>query len=371
MSNQNQKNSDIKYWVAFSLLPKVGPVRLRKIMNYFSSFKHAWGASMSELINAGIEKNIAENILINRKSINPDLEMQKLEQEGIKVITIKNERYPKLLKEIYAPPILLYYKGEFSSAKDEFALAIVGTRKFSNYAQQVAPQITHELAQAGLVIVSGLALGIDALAHESCVEAGGRTIAVLGSGLDKQSIYPSYNRHLADKILANGGLLLSEFPIGTQPLKHNFPQRNRIVAGLSLGSLIIEAPEKSGALITARYSLEENREVFAVPGSIYNKNSFGSNNLIKQGAKMVTCAKDVLEALDLSLVKNFVETKQISPDSPEEEKVLEYLSHDPLHVDNLVKQTGLDIKTLNSTLTLMEMKGKIKNLGGMMYVVSR
>ena len=228
-----------------------------------------------------------------------------------------------------------------------------------------------ELTRAGLVIVSGLALGIDALAHESCLKFSGRTIAVLGSGLDETSIYPSHNRYLVNKIIDAGGLVLSEFPLGMEPLKHNFPLRNRVVSGLSRGVLVIEAPEDSGALITARNALEQNREVFAIPGSVYNSNSLGPNNLIKMGAKLVTNAEDVLEALDLSLVKEFVETKKIVPDSKEEAQVLQHLSHDSIHIDDLVRLTQLDTSVINSTLTLMEMKGRVRNLGGMQYVIAK
>ncbi len=368
ISNQND---DIKFWVGFSNIPKIGPLRFKKIFNYFETMEQAWQANFNELCEAGLESKIAEEIVLKRNEIDLDVEMEKLKGEGINVITLKDENYPKLLSEIYSPPALLYYKGKFMPEQDEFSLAVVGTRKISNYGQQVASGIVRELANAGLTIVSGLALGTDTLSHKACLEANGRTLAVLGGGLDKQSVYPSYNRYLVDEIISSGGLVLSEYPIGTQPLKHHFPQRNRIVSGLSLGVLVIEAPEDSGALLTAWYALEQNREVFAVPGSIYNKNSIGTNNLIKMGAKMVTGANDVLEALNLNLVKDFVETKKIMPDSKEEAEILKYLSHDPLHIDDLVRQTNLDTKTVNSTLTLMEMKGRVKNLGGMRYVIGR
>jgi len=362
---------DIKFWVGFSNIPKVGPTRFRKLVNYFESMQQAWQASFSELCEAGLESKIAEDIVLKRNEVNLDAEMEKLDKEGISVLTLGDEKYPKLLSEIYAPPAILYYKGKFSAEQDEFSLAVVGTRKVSNYGQQITPEIVRGLTNAGLVIVSGLALGIDALAHEACLEAKGRTIAVLGSGIDQQSIYPSYNRYLADKIIKSGGLLLSEYPIGMQPLRHNFPQRNRIVSGLSLGVLVIEAPEDSGALLTARHSLEQNREVFAIPGSVYNKNSLGTNNLIKMGAKLITNTEDVLEALDLNLVKEFVETKKIVPDSKQEAEILKHLSHDAVHVDELVRLTSLETNVINSTLTLMEMKGRVRNLGGMQYVIGR
>ncbi len=362
---------DLPYWVGFSKMPKMGPTRFSRLCSYFENLEQAWQASMGELITAGLEENVAQEVIGLRNEIDLEQEMKKLAAEEISVLTILDDSYPKLLKEIYNPPAVLYYQGRLSPTEDEFSLAIVGTRKFSNYGAQVTPEITKELVRYNLVIVSGLALGIDSMAHEACLEVGGRTIAVLGSGLDRQSIYPSYNRYLADKIIKNNGLLLSEYPVGTQPLKHFFPQRNRIVSGLSLGVLVVEAPEDSGALLTARHALEQNREVFALPGSIYNQNSFGPHNLIKMGAKLVTRAEDVIEALDLNLVKDFVETRKIVPDSKEEAQILQHLSHEPVLVDDLVHLTKLDTALINSTLTLMEMKGRAKNLGGMRWVVGR
>ncbi len=332
--------------------------------------QQAWDASFNELRQAGLDEKTVDEIVLKRNEINLDKEMEKVQKEGLKILTLQDENYPKLLKEIYAPPALMYYRGQLSDEADDFSLGVVGTRKFTNYGKQITPQIVRGLTENGMVIVSGLALGIDSLAHEACLDAGGRTIAVLGSGLDKQSIYPSYNRYLADKILAQNGLVLSEYPIGMQPLRHNFPQRNRIVSGLSLGILVIEAPESSGALLTARYALEQNREVFAVPGTIYDKNAIGPNNLIKMGAKLVICAEDILEALDLNLVKDFVATKKIVPDSKEEAEILKHLSNEAIHIDQLARLTKFDTSVINSTLTLMEMKGRVRNLGSLMYVVS-
>jgi len=367
----DKQKKDLKYWVGLSKIASLGPKRFSLLVNYFASMQQAWSASFSELCAAGLDNKIAEEVVLKRGEINLDLEMEKMAAENVQALILGDELYPKLLAETYGHPPILYYKGEFSPEADEFSLAVVGTRKVSNYGQQVTPQIVRELTSASLVIISGLALGVDALAHEACLEAGGRTIAVLANGLDKENIYPSYNRYLADKILASGGLLLSEHPIGTQPLKHYFPQRNRIVSGLSLGTLVTEAPESSGALLTARHALEQNREVFAIPGSIFNTNSTGPNNLIKMGAQAVITAEDVLEALDLNLVKDFVATKKIVPDSKQETEILKYLSHEPVHIDELTRLTQLDTSVINSTLTLMEMKGRVRNLGAMMYVIGR
>jgi len=248
-------------------------------------------------------------------------------------------------------------------------LAVVGSRKFSSYGKMAAEKIIGILSQNNLTITSGLALGIDAIAHLTALEAGGRTIAVLGSGLDKENIYPSANRYLADKIISSGGTIISEFPIGTPPLKHNFPQRNRLIAGISIGTLVIEADEKSGALITARYALEQNREVFAVPGSIFSNQSRGTNKLIKQGAIPITAAEDIIEALNLAQATGPIDKKNIVPQTPEEEKIFLQLSHEPMHIDELMRLTKLDTSKINSTLTIMEMKGLVKNLGGMQYVI--
>ena len=373
MSNQESKhileNPELRYWIGFSMLPKIGPMRMKRIWHYFQSMQLAWSADKVDLMQAGLEEQIAEEIILKRRDIDLNNILEIMARENIKAVTLADDFYPKLLQEIYAPPPILFYQGEFNSAKDEFSLAIVGTRKLSNYGRQVTPEITKALAESGLVIISGLALGIDSIAHETALESGGRTIAVLGSGLDREHIYPAANHNLCAKIIASGGAIISEYPPGTESLRQHFPQRNRIISGLSLGTLIIEAPEESGALLTARFALEQNREVFAIPGSIYSPNSLGPNNLIRMGAKLVTRAEDILEALDLNLVKEYVETKKIIPDSPEEAKILAHLSHDPIHFNELVKLTKLDTSVLNSTLTLMKMKGRVRNLGSLMYVI--
>jgi DNA processing protein len=264
----------------------------------------------------------------------------------------------------------LYYRGELE-AFSGFLLAVVGARKYSAYGAQVTEKLVRELTFNKLTVVSGMALGIDTLVHAAAIGAGGKTIAVLGSGLDRQNIYPSQNRYLADKIQAHGGLILSEYPIGTMPLKHHFPQRNRIISGLSSATLVIEAGEKSGALITAFHALEQNREVFAVPGSIYSGSSEGTNRLITMGAKLVAGAKDIIETLNLTEAATYIENKKIIPETAEEELIFAQLSYEPMHIDELKQLTKLDTSVINSTLTIMEMKGMVKNLGNMQYVLAR
>lgn len=368
--SQENKNSNLKYLVSLSHFPKFGPVRMRKLSKFFTSPKEAFYAEANKLKQAGLEENVAMEFVSARNKINPDEIMEKMNEENIKVAVVKNNDYPKLLKEIYNPPHIIYYKGELP-IDGEFNIGVVGARKFSPYGQMVVEEIVGGLARNYLTIVSGLALGIDALAHNAALAVGGKTISVIGSGLDKQSIYPSSNRYLADKIIASGGGIISEFPIGTPPLKHNFPLRNRIISGLSLGTLIIEAGSKSGALITAQYALEQNREIFAVPGSIFSPVSAGANDLLKKGARVVTCAEDILETLDLMQVAAYIDNKKIMPETPMEEKIFNLLSKTPTHINELIRLSKLDTNVINSTLVIMEMKGMIKNLGNMQYVLAR
>jgi DNA processing protein len=361
---------DLKYWLALSQFYKFGPVKFRKIKKYFADMAMAFKAPFEEYLRAGIDEKTAEEFTTFRQQTDPDKLLENLNKEKIKILTIDDPAYPKLLKRIYDPPLLLYYRGDLK-AFSELALAVVGTRKFTTYGQQVTEKIVKELATNNLTIISGLALGIDALAHSAAIEVGGKTIAVLGSGLDQQNIYPWQNRYLADKIQAHEGLILSEYPLGTLPLKHHFPQRNRLISGLSLGTLVVEAGEKSGAIITALHALEQNRDVFAIPGSIYSPYSAGTNSLIKMGAKLIASAQDIVETLDLTRAVSYIESRKIIPESGEEKLILSRLNYEPIYIDDLVRLTKLDTSVINSTLTIMEMKGMIKNLGGMQYVLAR
>lgn len=360
---------DLKYWIAISQFAKIGAARFKKLYNYFPDMQSAWTADLLELQKSGLEENIAQEFILTRGQIDPDVELAKIQKENIDAITVKDENYPKLLKEIFTPPALLYIKGNLDNLNSQFNIAVVGTRKISNYGRQITPELVKPLAQNGVTITSGLALGVDALAHQSAVEAQGQTIAVLGSGLDNQSIYPFSNRYLAKSILDHGGTIISEFPVGMMPLKHNFPQRNRVIAGLSLGTLVIEAAESSGALITAYIALEQNREVFAVPGSLFNKNSIGTHKLIQKGAKLVTSYQDILDELNLKDVKSYVANQQVLPATNEEKLILENLSHDPTHVDQIIKNTQLPASLISGCLSLMEMKGVVKNSGGQNYIL--
>ena len=362
--------NDLKYWLALSQFYKFGPVKYKKLKNYFSNIENAYKASFKDYVRAGIEEKVAEEFMIFKHQLEPDKLLENLHKEKLNALTIEDPAYPKLLKQIYDPPFILYYRGSLDAFND-FSLAVVGARKYSAYGAQVTQKLVRELAFNKLAIVSGMALGIDTLAHSAAIDGGGKTIAVIGSGLDQQNIYPSQNRYLADKIQAHGGLILSEYPIGTMPLKHHFPQRNRIISGLSSATLVIEAAEKSGALITAFHALEQNREVFAVPGSIYSNSSEGTNRLIAMGAKLITGAKDIIETLNLAEAAAYIENKKIIPETAEEELILARLSYEPVHIDELKQLTKLDTSIINSTLTIMEMKGMVKNLGNMQYVLAR
>jgi len=359
-------NNDQKFLAALSHFPKFGATKLKKLNRYFPSFQEAFQANLNNLKQAGIEENIANEFIIARAKLNPEEIDEKLSLEKIKIITIKDDLYPKLLKEILDAPFLLYYKGELK--KDEsLALAVVGSRLMTSYGKLVVEKIIPGLKASGLTIVSGLALGIDALAHESALENNLRTVAVLGTGLDQKSLYPAQNNYLADKIIANNGALLSEFPLGTKPLKINFPQRNRIVAGLSLGTLVIEANERSGALITAKMALDYNREVFAIPGNINSLSSRGPNNLLKEGARLVTSAQDITETLNLGQLKIFETNKKTLPTTQEESIIFNILQNEIKHINDLVRLSSLDTSKINATLIVMEMKGIIQNMGNGHY----
>ncbi len=286
--------------------------------------------------------------------------------EEIKAINISDISYPKLLKEIKNPPKVLYYKGKIEP--DENCFAIVGTRRCSDYGKRVALEIAGDLAEAGLTIVSGLAPGIDTFSHQAVVERRKRTIAVLGTGLDKESIYPQSNLKLAEKILETGGCLLSEYPTGTPGSKITFPQRNRIISGLSLGVLVVEAKEKSGTLITANFAFSQKRKVFAVPGSIHSLNSRGPHYLIKRGAKLVESAQDILKELSIESIAPKTKEK-VSGENQEENLILNALEEESLYIDKIIEKTNLNAAIVAGTLAILEIKSKVKNLGGNVYSI--
>ena len=285
----------------------------------------------------------------------------------IRILKIEDKNYPKLLKGIKEPPKVLYYRGELNPGDQCFA--IVGTRRCSDYGKQVALEMAGDLAEAGLIIVSGLAPGIDTFAHTATVERKKRTIAVLGTGIDEKTIYPQSNLKLAQRILETGGCLISEYPPGTPGSKFTFPQRNRIISGLSLGVLVVEAKEKSGALITANWAKKQGRKIFAIPGLIHSLNSKGPHYLIKNGAKLVENANDILKELNLPAGRQ-VYQKGIIGETEEENLILETLKEGPLDIDKIIEKTRLPAATVASTLSILEIKGKVRNLGNNVYAIS-
>jgi DNA processing protein len=361
-------NTDIKYWVGFNNIPGIGRVRLGQLESYFGNLELAWKASPGEIKRAGLDSPALRAIDQWRDKISPDAEMEKLERYHVQVLTSKDEDYPKRLKEIYDYPPVIYIKGALLP-EDEWCLAVVGTRRATVYGKQVTEEIVADLARSKITIVSGLAKGIDTVAHRSALEAGGRTLAVFASGLD--IIYPSENERLVRDIMERGAII-SEYPLGTKPRAENFPRRNRILSGLSLGVLVTEADEDSGALITARDALEQDREVFAIPGSILSPASRGTNRAIQMGeAKLVRAYTDILEELNLTTVTRQIEMSELLPASETESLLIGQLSAEPSHIDEVCRKSGLPAATVSSTLAMMELKGLVKQVGIMNYVLSR
>jgi DNA processing protein len=360
-------DEDIKYWVGFSSIPGIGRVRLTQLENYFGSLEDAWKASPGDLKRAGLDSVALRAITHWRPKVSPEAELEKLERHGVKVLTCNDPDYPSRLKEIYDYPPVLYVRGSLLP-EDEWCLAVVGTRRATVYGKQVTEEIVTDLAQSKITIVSGLAKGIDTTAHQSALAAGGRSLAVFACGLD--IVYPGENAKLARSIIEQGALI-SEYPLGTRPRAENFPRRNRILSGLSLGVLVAEAGETSGALITAHMALEQNREVFAIPGSVLSPASRGANHLIQEGAKLVRDYTDILEELNLTAVAQQLEMREILPESDTESLLLKQLSAEPTHIDEVCRSSGLPAATVSGTLAMMELKGLVKQVGTMNYVLAR
>lgn len=367
MMGESEGKHDVPYWVGFNIVRGIGPVRLRALLDAFGDIERAWHASSLDLRRAGLDRRSLENLLAARAAVDLDRELERIAAAGVRVLTWESVDYPPLLREIPDPPPVLYVKGTLTE-RDAWPVAVVGTRRASAYGRQVTRQLATALARSGVTIVSGLARGIDAQAHRAALDAGGRTIAVLGSGLDR--IYPPEHRALAQEI-ADHGAVVSDYPLGTPPEGSNFPPRNRIISGLSLGVLVTEAGVRSGALITVDYAAEQGRDVFAVPGSVLMHGSAGPNRLIQEGAKVVLRPEDILEELNLTMVAEQVTARQVLPADETEVTLLTHLSSEPTHVDELRQRVGLPIAQVTSTLALMELKGIVRQVGGMKYVTAR
>ncbi len=361
------KKQDLKYWVGFSLIPGIGPVRFSQLLKYFGNLAGAWTAGPAELKQAGLDSSAIRSITASRPKISLEEEIEKLDRYGVKALTSNDPDYPARLKEIYDFPPVLYIKGSLLP-QDEWCIAVVGTRRATVYGRQVTEEIAADLVRNKITIASGLARGIDTVAHRSTLEAGGRTLAIFACGLD--IVYPAENTEMARRIPSQGALI-SEYPLGTKPRPDNFPRRNRILSGLSLGVLVVEAGETSGAMITAHLALEQNREVFAIPGSVLSPASIGTNKLIQEGAKLVRDYRDILEELNLTAVARQIEMKELLPSSETESLLFQKLSAEPLHIDEVCRSSGLPISTVSSTLAMMELKGLVKQVGAMNYSLAR
>ncbi len=340
---------------------------MQGLVAYFGDLETAWKADAAELAKAGLGAKLVEKVLAARKQVDLDQVWVRIEAQGIQIFTWIDESYPARLREIDQPPPVLYVRGEYLP-DDVFAVAIVGTRKVTPYGRQITEEIASFLAANGITIVSGLARGVDAIAHQSALKAGGRTIAILGSGVDK--IYPPEHRGLAEQMMQRGAII-SDYAVGTPPDASNFPPRNRIISGLSLAVVVIEAAETSGALITAEFAAEQGREVFAVPGSILAPQSKGTNRLIQKGAQPLLTPADLMQALDLTRVGEQKAARKIMPADETEARVLSVLGGEPVHVDEIRNKADLPIERVSATLALMELKGMVRQIGGMNYVAVR
>ncbi|MCY4061839.1 MAG: DNA-processing protein DprA [Chloroflexi bacterium] len=354
-----------QYWLGLHLVPNFGVVRISQLLAHFESAEALWREPDSSLMRLNLPINMLRQFCEARRNINLPQLMEAVAGAGASLVTLEDEAYPTLLHQLPDRPLLLYVRGQLK-AEDDKSLAVVGTRKASKYGWDVANRMAAEIADQGITIVSGLAQGIDAAAHRGALSAGGRTIALIGTGIDR--IYPRENADLAEEIVASGAIL-SEMPLGTMPLAKNFPQRNRLISGMSLGVLVAEAPAKSGALNTVSHALDQGREVFAVPHNIFSLSGRGCNQLIQEGAKLVAEVQDILEELDLSYFKaqTRITTERLQPANEAEDAIFEQLSADPIHVDVIVRQTQLPTATVTSTLTMLELKGLAESAGPMQY----
>lgn len=362
------------YWIALSQTPGLGAARFRLLESHFDGdLESAWKAPPRELRAAGIGGSVVKAIAECREQVSPDGELERLSRSGVAALTWHDAEYPRRLKEIADAPPVLYCRGTLRP-DDEASVAVVGTRRPTDYGYRITAELCADLATRGVVVVSGLALGIDARAHKATLDAGGRTIAALGNGLD--TVYPRENRRLAERIVEEGGALVSEFPLGTRPEASNFPRRNRIISGMTLGTLITEASETSGTRWTVYHALEQNREIFCVPGSVYSDASKLTNRLIREGAKLVCDVSDILVEIGLDTA-----TRQIAmtlsdadeprsnptPDDPDEADLIRHITHEPTHIDDLARLADRPITEVSGLLTMLEIKGLVVQAGMMHY----
>lgn len=362
MSNQ-------KYWLGFNLVKHLGGARLKELLAVFGTARDVWEAKERDLRETGLNNQPLQALLKARQTLDLDAEMGKVQAAGAYLITLADSAYPENLRHIPDAPYVLYVRGSLVPT-DILSIGMVGTRRASRYGLDVANRMAYWLAKQEVTIVSGMAQGIDSAAHQGALEAEGRTIAVMGCGID--IIYPRENAELSERIIENGAII-SELPLGAPPAGSNFPRRNRIISGLSFGVLVAEAPESSGALITAEAALEQGRDVFAIPANIFNPMGTGCNRLIQDGAKLVMRASDILDDLDIAYHNQVAQTKTetIAPSNDLESQIMECLDTDTIHVDEIIRQTGLNSSEVISTLTILELKGLAQKVGAMQYCLPR
>ena len=378
----NPASREGTYWLALALTPGLGPARIKKLIEHFGTAERVFHASLTELEAMGMRAVSAQSIATGKSVELAQQECVKAAEAGARIISLSDPEYPSRLKEIYDPPVILFVKGSVEVLAQP-GIAMVGTRHPTPYGSGMAERLSTDLAARGLVIISGLARGVDTASHRGAVAAKGKTVAVLGTGIDV--MYPRENTRLTEQIIALGGALITEFPVGTSPAPQNFPIRNRIISGMSAGVLVVEAAVYSGTRITSRLALEQNRDVYAVPGNVTNKNSWGPNTLIKQGAKLVATWEDVWEELPtdvqvaLSAMQNESpepETASLFPDevtSPHERKILKLLKADEsTHIDQLVEllENEMSSSEIFAALFELELNGKVKQLPGKNFVKS-
>lgn len=364
-------SSDIKYWLAFSAFPGIGPLRFKLLMEYFGNAKNAWEAKPSVLQSIGLGEKLVSAFMEFKRNFSPDTYINVLKSKKINVITLYDDKYPRLLKEIPDAPYVLYIRGslEFNTGN---AIAVVGTRKMSQYGQEVTKTIVTGLIDNHLTVVSGLAYGIDTVVHKTAIENNSKTIAVLGCGVD--IIHPASNRDIYWQITKGFGCVISEYPPGRFAARGLFPARNRIISGLSLGTVVVEGAKDSGALITARYAAAQGRDVFAVPGPITSYLSEGPNNLIKQGAKPVTEIADILDELNIDSSKPNIKNSDTACYSDldiYQKKIVKILEFGKLHFDEIVRNGSISPKQLAGILTVLEMKNVVVNLGSGIYYLRK
>lgn len=353
---------DRVFWALLTAVKGIGPARLRRLIDMFGDARSAWYADTRALVDAGLERRARSALIELRGKLDPAEVGNRIETAGVEVVRVIDSEYPQRLRDVPDAPAVLFVKGRLP-ASDVPAIAVVGTRRATAYGRQAAEKLSGELARAGVVIVSGLARGIDAVAHHAALAAGGKTVAVLGSGVDR--IYPSEHKGLAQRV-ATSGAVVSEFPLGEPPDAPNFPRRNRIIAGLAHGTLVIEADKESGALITVDFALEQGRDVYAVPGSIFSPVSRGTNTLIKEGAKLVSRVEDILEDLHMGGAQPAPAIP--APDTDEEAVVLALLSTEPIYIDDIGRMARLPMSVVSGTLAMMELKGMARQVGSQYYV---